>query len=129
MRIAVSSADNRGLDGAVAYHFGRCPYFTFVDVDDGVIQSVDVVENPHFANHQPGAVPGFVHQQGADMIIAGGMGRRAIALFQELDIQAYTGAEENIRRSLEQALGGQLDVAEPCAGHGGAGHHDHEHEH
>ncbi len=46
------------------------------------------------------------------------MGRRAIGLFQELGIQAFTGAQGTVRQSLELALGGQLTEAAPCVGHG-----------
>lgn len=121
MRIAVSSMDNSGWEGAVSPHFGRCPYFTLIDVEDGVVEQIEVVANPHFANHQPGQVPQFVHAQGADMIIAGGMGRRAIAMFDQLGIQAYTGPHPVIHEAVEAALGGQIDGAAPCAGHSESG--------
>ncbi|MGC9467564.1 MAG: NifB/NifX family molybdenum-iron cluster-binding protein [Anaerolineae bacterium] len=119
MRIAVSSEDNRGLEAQVAQHFGRCPYFTFVDVEDGAIQEVRVLDNPHYHDHRPGAVPDFVKAYDATMIIAGGMGRRAVALFQQAGIEAYTGADSTVRRSLESAMGGELEDATPCPGRGG----------
>lgn len=122
MRVAVSSADARGLDGAVSAHFGRCPYFTLIDINDGVIEEVSVVTNPHYENHQPGQVPSFVHSQNADVIVAGGMGRRAIMMFEQLGIGAYTGAQSAIRKAVEAALGGHLEEAAPCPGeHRGEG--------
>ncbi|MBN1247159.1 MAG: NifB/NifX family molybdenum-iron cluster-binding protein [Anaerolineae bacterium] len=128
MRVAVSSADARGLDGSVSSHFGRCPYFTMIDIADGVIEQVSVVENPHYDNHQPGQVPGFVHAQRADMIVAGGMGRRAIMMFEQLGIGAHTGTHAKVRDAVEAALGGHLEEAAPCAGHGGSGDcEDHPH--
>ena len=33
--------------------------------------------------HEPGVLPGWLHHLGADVIIAGGMGQRAISLFGE----------------------------------------------
>ena len=128
MRIAVSSADGRGLEGRVSPHFGRCPYFTMVEVNDGVIEQVSVVTNPHYENHQPGQVPSFVKAQGAAMIVAGGMGRRAIMMFEQLSLGAYTGAQSTVGEAVEAALDGRLDEAVPCPGHGGdgdCGDHDH----
>ena len=116
-KIAFSSQDNFGLDGQMSAHFGRCPYYVFVDVDGKQIQKVEVLPNPSYENHQPGVVPAFIHQQGAEMMIAGGMGQRAIALFRRYGIQAYTGAAGTIRRVLESALGGTLQDATPCSGH------------
>lgn len=118
MRIAVTSADDAGLEGMVSPHFGQCPYFTIVDVTDNEIQAVTVVANPHYTSHRPGEVPSLVRSHNAEMIVAGGMGRRAIGLFQELGIQAFTGAQGTVRQSLELALGGHLIDAAPCAGHG-----------
>jgi len=128
MRIAVTSADGEGLDGMVSPHFGQCPYFTLVDIDDNVIGAVAVVANPHYTTHSPGQVPSLVRSHNADMIVAGGMGRRAIGLFQELGIQAFTGAQGTVRQSLELALGGHLTDAAPCAGHDrDVAHGGHEH--
>ena len=119
MRIAISVDDDRGLDSVVAQHFGRCPYYVFVDIEQDQIQEIEVLANPYFANHSPGQVPAFIHQQGADMMIAGGMGGRAIMLFQQMGIQAYTGAAGTVQQALEQVTGGALQDATPCAEHGG----------
>jgi len=114
MRIAISTADDRGLDAAVSPHFGRCPYFVLVDLHEREVTAVSIVPNPHYGNHQPGQVPQFIHQQGADVMLTGGMGGRALAFFAEYGIQAATGANGSVRQALEQYLGGQLQSAQPC---------------
>ena len=131
MRIAVSSEQNQGLESVAAHHFGRCPYYVIVDVDDHNITAVESIANPYYQAHRPGQVPAFIRDQGVDMMVAGGMGRRAIARFQQYGIEAYTGAAGTVRRALEQALGGQLEEAEPCASHDNHGEHSEatEHEH
>ena len=114
-RVAVSADDSNGLDSVVSPHFGRCPYYILVDLDDREVRQVNVVANPNFGRHAPGTVPTFIRHQGADVMLAGGMGRRAIALFQEYGIQAVTGAAGSVRHALEQYLGGELQKAEPCS--------------
>lgn len=123
MRIAVSADDRRGLESVVSPHFGRCPYFVLVDVEEGEIRNVQVVANPFYGNHQPGQVPAFIHSRGADVMLTGGMGGRAISFFQQYGIQPVTGAYGTVRTALEQYLGGALREAAPCAesvahGHG-----------
>ncbi|MBN1774303.1 MAG: P-loop NTPase [Deltaproteobacteria bacterium] len=117
-RIAVACEDDRGLDGQVSGHFGRCPTYTVVEVQDGKIAGARVEVNPHFGNHEPGVMPAFVHGLGADLIIAGGMGPRAIDMFVDFGIEVVTGAGGNVRRVVEAYLRGELKGIVPCS-------HDH----
>ncbi len=123
MRIAISADNNQGLDSVVSPHFGRCPYFVLVDLEGRKVREVQNIANPFYGNHRPGQVPGFIHQQGADVMLTGGMGGRAIAFFQQYGVEAVTGAYGTVRTALEQYLGGELSGAAPCAesvehGHG-----------
>ncbi len=123
MRVAISADDDRGLESVVSPHFGRCPYFVLVDLEGREVKEVRTIANPFYGNHRPGQVPGFIHEQGADVMLTGGMGGRAIAFFQQYGIEAVTGAYGTVRTALEQYLGGELQGAEPCAesvehGHG-----------
>ena len=113
-RIAISADDNSGLDSVVSPHFGRCPYYILVDLEGREVSQIHAVENPAYGQHRPGQVPGFIESQGANVMLAGGMGRRAIGFFQQYGIEAVTGATGTVRHALEQYLGGSLLGAEPC---------------
>jgi predicted Fe-Mo cluster-binding NifX family protein len=115
MRVAISVDDSNGLDSVVSAHFGRCPYYVLVDLDGQEVEQVNTVANPNYGQHAPGTVPAFIKNQGADVMLAGGMGRRAVGLFQQYGIQAATGAVGSVRYALEQYLGGVLREAEPCS--------------
>jgi len=123
MRIAVSADDNNGLDSVVSPHFGRCPYYVLADIEDQEVKQVNAVANPYYDHHQPGQVPGFIRSQGADVMLTGGMGRRALDLFEQYGVEAVTGASGTVRHALERYLGGKLRGAEPCRKSTG---HDHE---
>ena len=114
MRIAISADDWNGLDSVVSPHFGRCPHYVLVDVDGHEVKAVNAIDNPYYGQHSPGVVPGFIHSQGANVMLTGGMGRRAIAFFEQLGIEAVTGASGTVRRALELYLGGQLRGGQPC---------------
>lgn len=115
MRIAVSADDANGLDSITSPHFGRCPVFILVDVEGKTIEKVSAVQNPFYGAHRPGAVPGFINEQGADVMLTGGMGARAVQFFRQFGIQPVTGASGNVRMALEAYLGGDLQGAAPCA--------------
>ncbi len=124
MRIAVSADNKNDLDSVVSPHFGRCPYFVLVDLDGEQVKHVQVVDNPYYGNHQPGQVPGFIHSLGANVMLTGGMGGRAIMFFEQFNIQGVTGASGTVRQSLERYLGGQLRGAAPCRESQAHGHGD-----
>lgn len=128
MRIAVSVENNIGLESIVAHHFGRCPYFALVEVDQDQIQSVSIIENPFYASHQPGQVPGFIKEQNAEVMLSGGMGGRAIQFFSQFGIETATGASGTVEDTVTRFLDGKLKGASSCAesiehGHG----HGHDH--
>ena len=95
-----------------------------VDLDGQEVKRVNAVANPNYGRHAPGTVPTFIQNQGADVMLAGGMGRRAIALFQQYGIQAATGAAGSVRHALECYLDGALQGAEPCLTSRGHGHEE-----
>ncbi|MGB2895079.1 MAG: NifB/NifX family molybdenum-iron cluster-binding protein [Anaerolineales bacterium] len=123
MRIAISAQTNNGLESLVAQHFGRCPYFAIVDVEGTEVQTIKLIENPFFAGHEVGQVPGFIHEQKADVMLSGGMGGRAIQFFDGYGIDVATGANGTVKAALEAYFAGGLHGAAPCAesiehGHG-----------
>lgn len=114
MRVAISVETKNGLDSAIAQHFGRCPYFAIIDLEEREVKDIQVIDNPFYGNHQPGEVPAFINQQKANVMLSGGMGGRAIQFFQQYGIKAATGATGTVRQTLEQYLGGTLTEAAPC---------------
>lgn len=97
MRIALPVADGR-----LAMHFGHCEKFALVDVDCPAkrILKMEMVDAPE---HQPGLLPRWLAEKGAHVIIAGGMGSRAQALFSEHSIQVVVGAPSETVENLVKA--------------------------
>ena len=124
MRIAVSVDNKQGLDSIVSAHFGRCPHYILVDVENHNITGIQEVDSPFYGHHQPGQVPGFIDSLGADVMLAGGMGGRALLFFQQFGIEGVTGAYGTVRQSVERYLGGELKGAAPCKESQEHGHGD-----
>ena len=100
-------------------HFGRCPHYTLVDVDGSEIRDVQVIENPYYNNHVPGVVPGFINEQNVNVMIAGGMGPRAVQLFEGFGIEVATGVGGRVENVLKAYLEGKVKGTVPCG-------HDHQ---
>jgi predicted Fe-Mo cluster-binding NifX family protein len=118
MKIAFASEDNQGLKGSLRAHFGRCPYYTIVDIEDNTASNVEVIDNPYFDSHVPGAVPQFIKEQNAQVMIAGGMGPRALEHFNQFGIEAITtGMQGNLEDILNAYLRGEISGATGCEHH------------
>jgi predicted Fe-Mo cluster-binding NifX family protein len=112
MRFAIPTANNR-----LCLHFGHCEVFTFIDVDEKskTITGKEIVTPPV---HQPGILPPWIADQGAEVIIAGGMGERARALFEEYNIKVIVGAEEgNPEELVMNYLNGTLKTSVNACDH------------
>ena len=105
--IVAISTDN----GQVSAHFGRCPEFTLIEIDEneGIIRNTKVVSNP---GHQMGLIPKFLDEQGASVIIAGGMGHRAVGFFNQYGIRAIVGVVGSIDNTVQKILNGTLQGGE-----------------
>ena len=133
MRIAFSAASDQGLESPINGHFGRCPFYVFVDLDESnQVSSVRTITNEHAKKHAPGQLPAYIRDEGVNVMISGGMGGRAVNFFHEFDIDVATGASGTVQESLDNYLSGNLQGDAPCAesvAHGHGDDHDHEHTH
>jgi predicted Fe-Mo cluster-binding NifX family protein len=93
-------------EGKLTAHFGHCQEFALVEVEDNQIKNKETLVPPP---HEPGVLPKWLHDQGANVIIAGGMGARALDLFSQNDIKVIVGAsaltpEELVNQYLANTL-------------------------
>ena len=93
-------------EGKLTAHFGHCQEFAFVEVEDNEIKSKEALVPPP---HEPGVLPKWLHDLGTNVIIAGGMGARALDLFAQNNIKVIVGAsalapEELVKQYLDNSL-------------------------
>lgn len=122
MRIAVTAMTDEGLAAPVAQHFGHAPYFVVLDVDAAEVSSVESLANPFLEGHQPGQIPQFISDQGAEVMLSGGMGGRAIQFFEQFGIAAATGAAGTVAQAVADYSDGRVLGAKPCADSEAHGH-------
>jgi len=89
----------------VSLHFGRAQQFTIIIVDKGKLIEKKVLTNP---GHYLGNIPKFINEEGAKIIISGGMGPKAIQYFKEFGIEVIIGVSGKINDIIKQILKGTL---------------------
>lgn len=110
MRIAIPCVENK-----LCMHFGHCDQFAVVDVDSEKVTGVEMLTPPP---HEPGLLPRWLHEQGVQLVIAGGMGQRAQAIFADNDIKTIVGAPSDTPENLAKAwLKGTLTSGENTCDH------------
>jgi predicted Fe-Mo cluster-binding NifX family protein len=83
--------------GKLCAHFGHCDQFAIVETENGQIKGKSMHTPPP---HEPGVLPAWLHEMGAHIIIAGGMGSRAQGLFTQNGIRVVTGAPQDTPEAL-----------------------------
>jgi ATP-binding protein involved in chromosome partitioning len=76
-------------EGRLTAHFGHAAEFAIMHVEDNELKNKELLMPPP---HEPGVLPRWLHELGVSVIIAGGMGQRALGLFGENGISVVTGA-------------------------------------
>jgi len=101
MKIAISTDE-----GTVSSHFGRCPSFTIIEIEERKLKGKEEIPNP---GHHPGFLPDFFQKQGVQCIICGGMGQRAQNLFAQKGIDFILGVQGKIDEVIDKLLKGKLE--------------------
>lgn len=116
-------------NGEIYQHFGHTEQFKFYEVENGEVKSGKVV-NTNGSGH--GALAGFLKEQGAEVLICGGIGGGARSALQTAGIELYPGASGNADEQVEAFLADALsyDPETVCRhhsnheeGHQCGGHH------
>lgn len=110
-RIAIPSEGKGGLEGKRSQHFGHCNAFTVVDVKDGKISDVFVINNQ--AHKEGGCLVPVqtLADQKVTALIVSGIGLRPLAAFNEAGIDVYYDAEHaDIKPVVESMITERLPV-------------------
>mgnify|MGYP001823472423 FL=1 len=125
-------------DGRFCEHFGGAEAFALYSIEHGT-KSVDERRMMSPPEHGRGVFPVWLRQVGAEVILAGGMGPRAVGIFAQHGIQVVLGVQGgDPDLMVERYLAGTLEATgeachdhgfhdcgyhEPSAGDGCGGHH------
>jgi len=96
-------------------HFGHSPEFALFDVKDNAITANGLAEPPP---HSPGAIPSWLREKGVNVVIAGGIGRRAVDMLKSSGIEVVVGAPAGTPEDVVKAyLAGTLATGDNICDH------------
>lgn len=108
IRVAIPSDSDAGLTAPRSGHFGKCAYYTLVDIADQNVVSVQTMQN---GGHVVGgcSVPVMLLKGWAvNKVVVAGIGGRPLAGFQDEGIQVYSGHGNTVQETVNAYLQGQL---------------------
>jgi predicted Fe-Mo cluster-binding NifX family protein len=109
MKVALALHDNE-----ISPHFGHCEKFLIVDVQNGEEINRKELMNP---GHQPGLLPRLLTQEGVECVIAGGIGKRAQALFSDAGIKIIPGVQGEADVVVDTFIAGELKAGQNLCDH------------
>ncbi|WP_406656490.1 NifB/NifX family molybdenum-iron cluster-binding protein [Methanolobus sp. ZRKC2] len=125
MKISVPSMGQGGTDDVVGQHFGKVPVYTVYDTDT---EEVSIIANTSEHNGGSGLPPELMSEAGVNVMLCGGLGRKAVTMFEQFGIDVFVGASGKVTDAIDAWKSGKLSKAtqdNSCAGHD----HDHSHVH
>ena len=107
MKIAVASENEQ-----VTQHFGHCANYNLYEVENNEITKSHKVPNP---GHEPGFLPRFLGDMKVTTMISGGMGKKAVDIFNAQGIEVVIGASGESKQAAQDFLDGKLEsTGTPC---------------
>ena len=119
MKIFMPILAEQGLESQISSHFGQAQAFVMFDEET---DKLTLVENT--SNHNGGTLspPELLGQAGAEMVLCGGLGVKAVKLFEQQGIRVYCEASGTVAEALAAYKNGTLPEATDA---NACQHHEH----
>jgi len=95
-------------EGKLSPHFGHCQNFIFYNIKNETIVNETIVTAPP---HQPGLLPNWLVGHHVTDLIVGGIGHKAIEIFNQHKINVFVGVQVKAPKVLiQEYLNGVLET-------------------
>jgi len=122
-RIAIPSNGQGGLNGTRAGHFGHCDVFTLIDVENGEIKEVSILQNQEHVQGGCMVPVNLLSENRVSALVVGGIGMRPLMGFRQVGIDVYHDAQRlEIEPVVKDLIAGNLPEIkndQVCGGGGG----------
>ncbi|KUG15455.1 dinitrogenase iron-molybdenum cofactor biosynthesis [hydrocarbon metagenome] len=113
-KVAIA-ADGNG----VSSHFGHCEKYTVYHIRNKEIFHEENLMNP---GHEPGKLPRMLASCGITHVLAGGMGMKAVQLFNEQGIEVTLGISGPVDEVINDFMCGRIVPGKSMCDHSGCPH-------
>ena len=90
----------------VSSHFGHCVSFKIFNIDNNEIIDCVIIDGPN--QHMPGVLPQLLQKHGVEVVIADGIGQKAIGMLKRMGVEVFTGVSGLIEEVMDRFLNGVL---------------------
>ncbi|MDD1709719.1 MAG: dinitrogenase iron-molybdenum cofactor biosynthesis protein [Methanoregulaceae archaeon] len=105
------------IDGnGVSSHFGHCEKFTVYHIRNNEILHHEIILNP---GHEPGKLPRLLASCGITHVLAGGMGLKAVQLFEEQGVHVTCGISGPVVQVIDDFMKDRIVAGESTCHHSG----------
>ncbi len=122
-KIAIPSNGEGGLEGTRAGHFGHCDVFTLIDVENGEIKEVSILQNQEHVQGGCMVPVNLLSDNRVNALIVGGIGMRPLMGFRQVGIDVYHDDQRaEIEPVVKDLIAGklpQISNDQVCGGGGG----------
>lgn len=122
MKVAVCT-DGQDLKSQVSPIFGRCPYFTLVEIEDDKITETKSLENSAMKQSSGAgtAAVQLIGEEDADCVISGAVGPKAFSALNKWGIDVFRAEPGTVEENVEKLISGELEETESATGPAGMG--------
>ncbi len=118
------------LNNELSSHFGQTEYFYIFDIEGNEVKKQTAHPAPP---HTHGSIPTFLKELNITDLIAGGIGRRAVDMLNEGQVNVFAGVSKtDPMELLNDFINGTLTASNETCNHNHdhhGHHHGHHHEH
>ena len=108
-KIAIPSNGQGGLDGTRSGHFGHCDVFTLVDVENGEIKKISILQNQEHVQGGCMVPVNLLSENRVTALVVGGIGMRPLVGFRQVGIDVYHDDQrEQIKPVVEDLIAGKM---------------------
>lgn len=101
--------------GVISSHFGHSKLFNIYTIENSLISKTDVLTPPP---HEPGSVPRWLKSLNVDIVIAKGIGHKAIEILNSQGIEVNIGVNSNLPDdAIDEWIHGALKTGENLCDH------------
>src|SRR5690554_6369486 len=122
MRVCIPTMDEAGLGGSISPHFGRAPYYTYVELKSG--RAVALPNGNARYDHGECGQVGSEVGGGVGAVVWLGLGRRALGNLEASGVPVYRAECRDVAGAVAAFAAGRLRrmaVEEVCRGEGHGG--------
>ncbi len=104
IRLAIPADSDAGLQAQRSGHFGKCPYYIFVDIKDKEIRDVIPLRNGGHVQGNCSTPVRLLNDNHVNKLIVAGIGGRPLQGFRDIGIEVYSGGGQTVEETVNLFL-------------------------